>query len=153
MAPTTTNDEQASDTSYISEADRKKIRSELAVMVCQLEEEMDRILDEFDMMDNSIEKMLNITEKRNEVAGGIYDCGATSGGAAIKDLKDLEATGKASNKKFIIPNDEAMAATEKYKTWVRSERTSHQNECRTRGTLILNKCMQICRCRLYNYFG
>ena len=87
----------------------------MAVTVSQLEEEMDRILDEFDRMDDSIDQMLNIAEENSEVADGIYDCAATSGVAAVADIKDLVPTGKQSNKVFIIPNSEAMPATEMYK--------------------------------------
>ena len=115
MARTTTTTNPTISNSNISESERRNIGSELASTVSQLEDEMNKILDEFNRMDNSIEQILTIAEKNSGVADGIYDCAATSGVAAVADIKDLVPTGEQSNKVFIIPNSEAMPATKKYK--------------------------------------
>ena len=93
-------------------------RTELASKVSQLEDEMNKILDDFNRIDDLIEQMLSTVKKNSEVADGIYDCAATSGVAAVAavaDIKDLVPTGEQSSKVFIIPNSEAMPATKKYK--------------------------------------
>ena len=85
MASTiTTNqkdEEQANIPSNISEEDRNQFGSKLAVSVSKLEDEMNRILDDFDRMDASIDQMLNIAEEE-ESGDEIFDCGATSGVAS-----------------------------------------------------------------------
>ena len=114
MARTTTTTNPTISNRNISKSKRRNIGSELAVTVSQLEEEMETILDEFNRIDDSIEQMLTIAEENSGVADGIYDYAATSGVAAVADIKDLVPTGKQPNKVFIIPNSEAMLATNKY---------------------------------------
>ena len=113
MAPT--QNERDFQNSDINENERRAIGNDLAKSVSQLESEMEKALDEFDLMDKSIDKMLAASEMNNETSDGIFDSGATSGVAASKDTKHLEPTEELSDKIFVMPNGDAMPATRKWK--------------------------------------
>jgi len=106
----------------MNEVERKRVGSEMASTVQDMETRMDEMLSEFDQMNEAIDNMLSKSdtvvqwkEEDEVMPNGIFDTGATSGAAAEKDAKYLINTGEMSDKIFIIPNSEAMPASAKMK--------------------------------------
>ena len=102
--------------------EHQQVSADMANAVSEMEQEMDKVIADFDQINESIDKIIakaEYTEIKTETThnppSAVYDSGATSGVAAPHDARHLIATGQKSNKIFVIPNSEAMPATDKMK--------------------------------------
>ena len=81
----------------ITATERQQIGEEMANTVSEMEDEMDKILADFDQINESIDKLLEQSEpesfetgknaKVEEIPSAVFDSGATSGVATQKDAK------------------------------------------------------------------